>query len=99
MFLAYRLQFTLKARSRRCAGGLTPNAVLEKFAYMQMLHVHQSTTDGREIVMNRYTQPEREISVSLEHLNLTLPEQAPAKIYSPGPGSHGEAVQCRPLNR
>ena len=82
-FLAYCLQVTLKARLRRCAGGLTPRAVLEKFACIQMLDVHLPTTDGREIVLSRYTQPEREVCLLLEHLKLTLPEQAPPKIYSP----------------
>jgi transposase len=62
-FLAYCLQVTLKARLRRCAGGLTPRAVLEKFACIQMLDVHLPATDGREIVLSRYTQPERDVSV------------------------------------
>jgi transposase len=39
-FLAYCLQVTLKARVRRCASGLTPRAVIEKFAAVQMLDVH-----------------------------------------------------------
>ena len=82
-FLAYCLQVTLKARLRRCAGGLTPRAVLEKFAAIQMLDVHLPTTDGREIVLSRYTQPEREVCLLLDQLNLTLPEQAPPKIHSP----------------
>ena len=87
-FLAYCLQVTLKARLRRCAGGLTPRAVLEKFACIQMLDVHLPTTDGREIVLSRYTQPEREVCLLLEHLKLTLPEQAPPKIYSPDKDSN-----------
>jgi transposase len=91
-FLAYCLQVTLKARLRRSAGGLTPRAVLEKFASIQMLDVHLPTTDGREIVMKRYTQPEREVCLLLEQLKLTLPEQAPPKIYSPGPCSNGASV-------
>jgi hypothetical protein len=57
-----------------------------------MLDVHLPTTDGREIVMNRYTQPEREICLLLKQLKLTLPEQAPPKIYSPGPCSNGASV-------
>jgi hypothetical protein len=62
--------------------------VLEKFACIQMLDVHLPTTDGREIVLSRYTQPEREVSLLLEHLKLTLPEQAPPKIYSPDTDSN-----------
>jgi transposase len=91
-FLAYCLQVTLKARLRRCAGGLTPRAVLEKFACIQMLDVHLPTTDGREIVLSRYTQPEREVCLLLEHLKLTLPEQAPPKIYSPDKDSNLKTV-------
>ena len=72
----------LKARLRRCANGLTPRAVLEKFAAIQMLDVHLPTTDGREIVLSRYTQPERDVCLLLDQLNLTLPEQAPPKIQS-----------------
>ena len=91
-FLACCLQVTLKARLRRCAGGLTPRAVLEKFACIQMLDVHLPTTDGREIVLSRYTQPEREVCLLLEHLKLTLPEQAPPKIYSPDKDSNLKTV-------
>lgn len=87
-FLAYCLQVTLKARLRRCASGLTPRAVLEKFAAIQMLDVHLPTTDGREIVLSRYTQPERDVCLVLDQLNLTLPEQAPPKIYSPAKSSN-----------
>jgi transposase len=81
-FLAYCLQVTLKARLRQCANGLTPRAVLEKFAAIQMLDVHLPTTDGREIVLSRYTQPERDVCLLLDQLKLTLPEQAPPKIQS-----------------
>jgi transposase len=79
-FLAYCLQITLKARLRRCAKGLTPRATLEKFATMQMLDVHLPTTDGREIIMSRYTQPDKDLQVLLHQLNLSLPEQGPPKI-------------------
>lgn len=84
-FLAYCLQVTLKARLKRCASGLTPRTVLEKFATIQMLDVHLPTTDQREIVLTRYTQPEKDIALLLDQLKLTLPEQAPPKIQSPAP--------------
>lgn len=58
-FLAYALQVTLKARLKRSASGLTPRTVLEKFAAVQMLDVHLPTTDGREIILSRHTQPRR----------------------------------------
>ena len=46
-FMAYCLQVTLKQRLRALASGLTPRAVLEKFAAMQMVDIHVPTTDGR----------------------------------------------------
>jgi transposase len=46
-FMAYCLHVTLRARLRPLAGGLTPRAVLDKFAAIQMLDVHFPTTDGR----------------------------------------------------
>jgi transposase len=46
-FMAYCLHLTLRARLRPLAPGLTPRAVLDKFAAIQMLDVHFPTTDGR----------------------------------------------------
>lgn len=82
-FLAYCLQVTLKARLKRCASGLTPRSVLEKFAAVQMLDVHLPTTDGREIVLTRYTQPEKDLMLLLDQLKIQLPEQSPPKIQAP----------------
>ena len=79
-FLAYCLQVTLKARLKQSATGLTPRAVLEKFATVQMLDVHLPTTDGREIIMARYTQPEKDLQLLLHQLNLILPNQPPPRI-------------------
>ena len=73
---------TLKARRRRTASGLTPRAVLEKFAAVQMIDVHRPTTDGREIVMARHTQPEKDLPLLLDQLQLELPEQGPPKIQA-----------------
>jgi len=82
-FLAYCLQVTLKARLKRCASGLTPRAVLEKFAAVQMIDIHLPTTDGREIVLTRYTQPEKDLPILLDQLQIRLPEQAPPQIQAP----------------
>jgi transposase len=82
-FLAYALQVTLKARLRRTATGLTPRAVLEKFATVQMLDVHLPTTDGREIILTRHTQPEKELQLLLDQLHLSLPPQPPPRITVP----------------
>ncbi len=84
-FLAYALQVTLKTRLKKTAAGLTPRAVLEKFATVQMLDVHLPTTDGREIVMPRYTHPEPDLQLLLDQLKLQLPEQSPPKITTPKP--------------
>ena len=79
-FLAYCLQVTLKAKLRPLAGGITPREVLAKFKTMQMVDVRIPTTDGRELVLSRYTQPEAEHRMLLEQLRLTLPQQPPPKI-------------------
>ena len=79
-FLAYCLQVTLKANLRPLAGGLTPREVVAKFKTMQMVDVHIPTTDGRELVLSRYTQPEPEHRMLLQQLRLSLPAQPPPKI-------------------
>jgi transposase len=79
-FLAYCLQVTLKAKLRTLAGGTTPREVIAKFKTMQMVDVHLPTTDGRELILSRYTQPETEHRVLLDQLRLTLPSQPPPKI-------------------
>jgi hypothetical protein len=79
-FLAYCLHVTLGQQLKGLAPGLTPRAVLEKFAAVQMIDVYVPTTDGRELSITRYTQPEPELKLLLEKLKLTLPPQAPPKI-------------------
>jgi transposase len=79
-FLAYCLQVTLKQRAKSKAPGLTPRAILEKFKAIQMIDVHLPTTDGRHLVLPRYTQPENDIQLLLYQLNLDLPEQPPPRL-------------------
>ena len=79
-FLAYCLHVTLRNRLRALAPGLTPGAVLEKFAAIQMLDVHFPTTDGRELVFARYTQPEKDHKMILSQLRWQLPPQSPPRI-------------------
>jgi hypothetical protein len=81
-FVAYCLQVTLKLRLRALAPGLTPAAVLEKFAAMQMVDVHVPIVDGRQLVLSRYTQPDKDQRLVLQALKLTLPEQPPPRIYA-----------------
>ena len=79
-FLAYCLHVSLGRRLKDLAPGLTPRAVLEKFGAMQMIDVHLPTTDGREVILTRSTQPEPDQRILLEKLKLKLPEQPPPKI-------------------
>jgi transposase len=81
-FLAYCLHITLTERLRALAPGLTARSALEKFASMQMIDVHVPTTDGREIVMSRTTQPAPELQLLLDKLKLQLPAQPPPRITS-----------------
>jgi hypothetical protein len=81
-FLAYALHVTLGRRLHALAPGLTPRSVLEKFAAVQMIDVHVPTTDGRELVLTRYTEPEPELRLLLDKLRLDLPTQPPPKIIA-----------------
>lgn len=79
-FLSYCMQVTLKQRAKIKAPGLTPRAILEKFKAMQMIDVHLPTTDGRNLILPRYTQPEKDLQLLIYQLNLTLPEQPPPRL-------------------
>jgi len=81
-FLSYCLQATLRQKLRNSASGLTSRAVLETLSRIQMLDVSIPTQDGRTLKMQRYTEAELEHKLVLEKLKLTLPPQAPPKIYS-----------------
>ena len=81
-FLGYCLLATLRQRWRVHAPGLTPKAVLEKLATIQMLDVWLPTTDGRWLVLPRYTEPEEEHELLLERLQLMLPAQPPPRIHA-----------------
>jgi hypothetical protein len=79
-FLAYCVQVTLKQRLRVLAPGLTPRATLEKFSALQMVDVHLPTTDGRHLILSRYTEPEKDQQMLLQQLQLELPPQPPPRI-------------------
>jgi len=79
-FLAYALHVTLRHRLRDLAPGLTSRAVIEKLRAMPMVDVHLPTTDGREIILSRYTQPDPEITLILRQLKLHLPPQPPPRL-------------------
>jgi transposase len=83
-FQAYCLHVHLRQLLRAHAPGLTPRSVLEKFAAIQMLDVHFPTTDERELIFRRYTQPEKDHKMILAQLGWELPPQAPPKISARG---------------
>jgi len=84
-YLAYCLHVTLQGKLRTVAGGLTPRAVLEKFATMQMMDVYFPTEEaGKELLFRRYTQPEKDHQILLAQLGWELPEQAPPRLTSQG---------------
>ena len=79
-FLAYCLHVTLSRWLGSLAPGLTPRSVLEKFAMVQMVDVHVPTSDGRTLILRRYTQPPADVRLLLERLNLVFPAQSPLRI-------------------
>jgi transposase len=83
-FLAYALHTTLRNLARGSATGLTSDAILKKLAAIEMVDVHLPTTDGRLIVLTRYTQPEADVLALLDQLKLSLPAQPPPRVYASG---------------
>jgi hypothetical protein len=84
-FLAYSLQVTLKQRLKTLAPGLTVRSVLEKFAPIQMIDVYLPTTEGKELLLRRYTQPDKDQILLLSRLNLILPEQPKPQLLDRRP--------------
>jgi len=82
-FLAYCLSITLRQRLKALAGGLMPRVVFEKLAALQLLDVRVPTTDGRELLLVRHTEPDRDVALLFARLNLTLPPQPPPRISAP----------------
>ena len=79
-FIAYCLLVTLKNLARPRANGLTPRAIIEALAAIQMVDVHLPTTDGRRLVLPRHTQPNKEHELLLHQLGMTLPQQPAPRI-------------------
>jgi hypothetical protein len=79
-FLAYRLKIALTRRLHSLAPVLRARRALEKFAAVPMIDVHLPTTDGREIVLTRFTEPEPDLRLLLDRLKLQRPAQPPPKI-------------------
>jgi transposase len=79
-FLAYCLHVTLKNRLMIHAPGLTPAAVFEKLATIQMVEVWIPLLEGRWLVLPRHTQPEKDVQAVLDQLRIILPSQPPPRI-------------------
>ncbi len=90
-FLGYCLMATMRKMLEAHAPGLTPRAVLEKLATIQLIEIWLPTTDGRWLIMPRYTQPEKDQRILLEKLRLNLPEQPPPRIRVEAPESQPAA--------
>ena len=84
-FMAYALHATLRRRLRDLAPGLSPRSILEKFGAVQMIDIYLPTTDGRTVIMSRYTQPEHELQILLQQLRLTFPGQPPPRMKMNAP--------------
>jgi transposase len=91
-FLAYCLHVTLRAQLKPLAPGLTPRAVLDKLVAIQMLDVHFPTTDGRTLILSRYTELNADQKLLVKRLKLDLPAQPPPRITAPA-GQPVPAVQ------
>jgi hypothetical protein len=99
-FLAYCLQVTLKNRLLIHAPGLTPAAVLEKLATIQMVEVWIPMLDGRWLVLPRHTQPEPDVRALLDQIRISLPSQPPPRIKSsqlPTPATNQSVLSQEPF--
>jgi transposase len=92
-FLAYCLHVTLRAQLKPLAPGLTPRAVLDKLAGIQMLDVHFPTTDGRTLILTRYTELNADQKLLVKRLKLDLPSQPPPRITAPVPKPDHAGIQ------
>ncbi len=81
-FMGYCLMAALRKHLERAAPGLSPRAVLEQLAAIQMVDVCLPTSDGRWLIMPRHTEPEAQQLMLLEKLGLELPAQPPPRIRS-----------------
>ena len=79
-FQAYCLHVTLKHWLKPLAGGLTPRQALDQFGKVQMLDVEFPTTDGRRLIMSRYTQGDDGLKLLMARMNKEFGAQPPPKL-------------------
>jgi hypothetical protein len=58
---------------------------MDKFESIQMIDVFLPTTDGKELLLRRYTQPDKDQLLLLSRLNLNLPEQPKPQLLDRKP--------------
>ena len=51
---------------------------------IQMVDVQLPTTDGRTVILSRYTEPEPDQALLIQRLKINLPGQPPPRIISDG---------------
>jgi transposase len=81
-FMGYCLMAALRKLIEPAAPGLSPRSVLEQLGAIKMVDVCLPTTDGRWLILPRYTEPESEQLILLKNLGLSLPAQPPPRIRS-----------------
>jgi transposase len=79
-FLAYGVYISFRETLRQKAPGLTVRQLLDKLCAVQMLDVHFPTTDGRELIFTRYTEPEPDQRLVIAQLDWALPAQPPPRL-------------------
>jgi hypothetical protein len=55
---------------------------MAKFAAVQMLDVHFPTSDGRRLILSRYTELNGDQKLLVKQLKLKLPPQPPPRIVA-----------------
>jgi transposase len=79
-FLGYCLLAHLKMKLTPHAPGLSPRSAIDKLSAIKLVDVEIPTTDGRWLILPRYTEPEAEQLMVLEKLGWRLPKQPPPRI-------------------
>jgi transposase len=89
-FLGYALWACLRNQLRRAAPGLMPAAVFDQLGRLQLVEVWFNLRDGRQLCLERITQPDPAQIALLDALDWRLPEQPPPKIYPKDVGMCGQ---------
>jgi hypothetical protein len=68
--------------------------VLDKLAAVQMLDVHFPTTDGRTLILTRYTELNADQKILVKQLSLDLPPQPPPRITAAAQRARQKSRRC-----